>query len=50
MPRMASRSLARVRRDLRPQLPDPVAAPVIKWVGGKSKLLPELVARLPDRI
>jgi DNA adenine methylase len=49
MPRMASRSLARVRRDLRPQLPDPVAAPVIKWVGGKSKLLPELVARLPDR-
>src|SRR5689334_13962254 len=49
MPRMASRSLARVRRDLRPQLPDPVASPVVKWVGGKSKLLPELTARLPDR-
>jgi DNA adenine methylase len=30
-------------------LPDPVAAPVIKWVGGKTKLLPELTARLPPR-
>lgn len=26
-----------------------VASPVIKWVGGKSKLLPELRARLPER-
>jgi DNA adenine methylase len=30
-------------------LPAPVAAPVIKWVGGKTKLLPELTARLPPR-
>jgi len=46
---MASRPLLRERRDLRPALPDPVASPVIKWVGGKSKLLPELTARLPER-
>jgi DNA adenine methylase len=26
------------------------AAPVVKWVGGKTKLLGELIARLPDRI
>jgi DNA adenine methylase len=32
-----------------PALPDPVASPVIKWVGGKTKLLPELTARLPAR-
>jgi DNA adenine methylase len=49
MPHMASRSLARVRRDLRPLLPEPVASPIVKWVGGKSKLLPELTARLPER-
>jgi len=49
MARMSSRSLARARRELRPQLPEPVASPVIKWVGGKSKLLPELLARLPER-
>ena len=23
--------------------------PIVKWVGGKSKLLPELIARLPER-
>jgi DNA adenine methylase len=45
---MASR-LLRARRDVRPALPDPVASPVIKWVGGKTKLLPELTARMPDR-
>jgi DNA adenine methylase len=28
-------------------IPAPVAAPVVKWVGGKSKLLPELLARMP---
>jgi DNA adenine methylase len=53
---MAAR-LLRARRDLRPALslpvarpalPDPVASPVIKWVGGKTKLLPELTARLPE--
>ena len=27
--------------------PEPAAAPVIKWVGGKTKLLPELLARMP---
>lgn len=25
------------------------AAPVVKWVGGKTKLLPELIARMPKR-
>jgi DNA adenine methylase len=45
---MASR-LLRARRDLRPALPDPVASPVIKWVGGKTKLLPALTARMPER-
>ena len=24
------------------------ARPVLKWAGGKSRLLPELLARLPD--
>jgi DNA adenine methylase len=33
----------------RAPLPDPVASPVVKWVGGKSKLLPELLARMPER-
>lgn len=55
---MAARSLLRAKRDLRPvlpepvarpSLPDPVASPVIKWVGGKTKLLPALTARLPER-
>src|SRR5215813_13741785 len=32
-----------------PQVPDVVASPVIKWVGGKTKLLPELLARMPPR-
>lgn len=43
---MVSR-LLRARRDLRPALPDPVASPVVKWVGGKTKLLPALAARMP---
>jgi DNA adenine methylase len=46
---MAPRSLLRTKRDLHPALPDPVASPVIKWVGGKTKLLPALTARLPAR-
>ncbi|HEX4417296.1 MAG TPA: DNA adenine methylase [Kofleriaceae bacterium] len=45
---MASR-LLRVRRDVRPAVQDPVASPVIKWVGGKTKLLSELTARMPAR-
>ncbi len=32
-----------------PQILQPVAAPVVKWVGGKTKLLPELLARIPER-
>src|SRR5687767_1353933 len=47
---MASRLSGRAFRPvLRAPLPDPVAAPVIKWVGGKTRLLPELIARLPER-
>jgi DNA adenine methylase len=46
---MASRSPGRLLRPVRAPLPDPVASPVIKWVGGKSKLMPELTARLPER-
>lgn len=30
-------------------LPDIVAAPIIKWVGGKSRLMPELHARMPEQ-
>src|SRR5438093_3788275 len=26
-----------------------IAAPVVKWVGGKTRLLPELLARMPER-
>lgn len=44
---MTSR-LLRARRDVRPALPDPVASPVIKWVGGKTKLLSALIERMPD--
>jgi DNA adenine methylase len=46
---MAQRS--RVARALRaaPQVQDIVAAPVVKWVGGKTKLLAQLLARMPDR-
>jgi DNA adenine methylase len=43
---------SRVLRSSEPQrqIPDvPVAAPVVKWVGGKTKLLPELLARMPER-
>jgi DNA adenine methylase len=29
--------------------PAPAATPVVKWVGGKTRLLPELTARLPAR-
>ncbi|HEY0482110.1 MAG TPA: DNA adenine methylase [Kofleriaceae bacterium] len=54
---MAVRLLPRTRRDLRPAFRDhvvtplaaPVAAPVVKWVGGKTKLLPALLARMPGR-
>ncbi|HET9620005.1 MAG TPA: DNA adenine methylase [Kofleriaceae bacterium] len=42
-------SLASAAPAIAPALPPPVAAPVIKWVGGKTKLLPELLARMPAR-
>ena len=29
---------------------EPTAAPIIKWVGGKTKLLPELTARMPPHL
>jgi DNA adenine methylase len=32
-----------------PRLPGEGVSPIVKWVGGKSKLLPELMARLPER-
>ena len=30
-----------------PARPEHVAAPIVKWVGGKGRLLPELLARVP---
>jgi len=47
---MALRSL-RAQRGLRALAPhaEPTAAPIVKWVGGKTKLLPELLARMPPR-
>jgi len=46
---MASRTrVARVVRTA-PQLPESQAHPIVKWVGGKTRLLPELLSRLPDR-
>src|SRR5262245_45116104 len=38
-----------LRATPQPQIARPVAAPVVKWVGGKTKLLPELLARIPER-
>jgi DNA adenine methylase len=32
-----------------PQVQEVIASPVVKWVGGKTKLLPELLARMPER-
>ncbi len=37
-----------LRATPQPQIARPIAAPVVKWVGGKTKLLPELLARMPD--
>ena len=45
---MASRLSGRALRPVR-VLPDVVASPVIKWVGGKTKLLPDLLERMPER-
>jgi DNA adenine methylase len=42
---------ARAARVLRaqPHVQEVVASPIVKWVGGKTKLLPELLARMPER-
>lgn len=47
---MATRTQGRARRDAR-AIPDAglKASPVIKWVGGKTKLLPELLERMPAK-
>ena len=45
---MATRTQGRARRDA-VVLPQPQASPVIKWVGGKTKLLPELLERMPAK-
>ena len=42
---MASRTVSRRVARAAPV----VATPIIKWVGGKTKLLPELLARMPER-
>jgi DNA adenine methylase len=41
----------RVTRSARvvPQVHEVVASPVVKWVGGKTKLLPELLSRMPEK-
>ena len=49
---MASRSssaASRVARRAPVVAPDLVASPVVKWVGGKTRLLPELLSRMPER-
>src|SRR3954470_16557366 len=45
---MALRS-PRAQREPRASAPhtEPAAAPIVKWVGGKTRLLPELLARMP---
>jgi len=43
---MATRTSARQRA---PQVQEVTASPIIKWVGGKTKLLPQLLARMPEK-
>jgi DNA adenine methylase len=45
---MASRTQGRARQEAR-VLPEAVASPIIKWVGGKTKLLAELLERMPAK-
>ena len=40
--------MARVVRAA-PHVQEVVASPVVKWVGGKTRLLPDLLARIPER-
>jgi DNA adenine methylase len=44
---MAPRTSGRAAPFARPR--ESQAAPIIKWVGGKTKLLPELTERMPDK-
>src|SRR4051812_18901928 len=51
---MAQRTRGGARLESRPvrtapQVQEVVASPVVKWVGGKTKLLPELLLRMPER-
>src|SRR6476469_10522903 len=47
---MAHRSrVARPALRVAPQIQEVTASPVVKWVGGKTKLLPELLSRMPER-
>lgn len=39
--------LARAHRADAPAMPPSAAWPIVKWVGGKTKLLPEILTRLP---
>src|SRR5262245_10046872 len=44
-----SRMASRIRPESRRQRPGVPASPIVKWVGGKTKLLSELLARMPAR-
>ncbi len=48
-PRSSGRARASTAHVSLPSARPDSAAPVIKWVGGKTKLLPELLARMPDK-
>lgn len=45
----SSRSLSATSSSAQPasRVAEPQAAPIVKWVGGKSRLLPELLSRMP---
>ncbi len=46
---MAQRARAARAFRAAPQVQEVVASPIVKWVGGKTKLLGELLARMPER-
>ncbi|HSK02469.1 MAG TPA: DNA adenine methylase [Kofleriaceae bacterium] len=48
VPHAVSHAVPHVARHAVPAAP--TAAPIIKWVGGKTKLLPELLARMPPQL
>jgi len=45
----SSSAASRVARRAPASVPDLVASPIIKWVGGKTRLLGELQSRMPER-